>query len=35
MTESEARVCAETELELTTEMAAEMTHGREEGEDDG
>ena len=35
MTENEARVCAETELEMTPEMAAEMTHGREEGEDDG
>lgn len=35
MTETEARVCAEFELELTPEMAAEMTNGREEGEDDG
>lgn len=35
MTETEARVCAETKLELTPEMAAELTHGREEGEDNG
>ena len=33
MTETEAR--GFTELEMTPEMAAEMTHGREEGEDDG
>jgi len=25
----------ELELEMTPEMAAELTHGREEGEDDG
>jgi len=35
MTETEARVCAETELEMTPEMAAELTNGKEEDEDDG
>lgn len=38
MTETEARalfVNTETELEMTPEMAAELTHGREEGEEDG
>lgn len=35
MTETEARACTEIELEMTPEMAAELTNGREEGEDDG
>ena len=36
MTETEARAnSGEIELEMTPEMAAEMTNGREEGEDDG
>lgn len=35
MIETEARVCAGFELEMTPEMAAELTNGIEEGEDDG
>ena len=35
MDETEARGCTELELEMTPEMAAELTNGREEGEDDG
>lgn len=36
MTETEARAFGtEIELEMTPEMAAELTNGREEGEDDG
>lgn len=38
MAETEARalfVSTEIELEMTPEMAAELTNGKEEGEDDG
>ena len=36
MTETEARAFdAEIELKMTPEMAAELTNGREEGEEDG
>lgn len=36
MTETEARAnSGKIELELTPEMAAELTNGRKEGEDDG